>query len=163
MIKQSPSIKSFIALLIMGLLLSLTVFNGFRFWKLMSEPVQQQAIKTDIPVVSKSKKYPTPQMIISWNLLGKETVKTVQAPKTTLRLTLIGIISSTDEQQAIAIVEDSSRKQNHYKVGDTIKNNVKVKAIQSDHIVIDNNSRDEIVQLKKLKSKSPIIKKVVIQ
>lgn len=163
MTKQNPSIKSFIALLVIGLFLSLTTYNGYRSWDLMSNPVKPQTIQADLLSISQSKKYPTAPMIISWNLLGKETSRIVQAPKTTLRLKLIGIIGSTDDQQAIAIVEDSSRKHKHYKVGDKIKNNVKVKSIQPDHIVIEHNSRDEVVPLKKLNSNSPIIQKVDIK
>lgn len=163
MIKPKLSLKSSLALLVIGLLLGLIIVNGFRIWGLYSQPDEQLSVQIDKPSTFKSKKYPTPLMIVSWNLFGKDAVKTVQAPKTTLRLNLIGIISSTADQEAVAIVETSPRKQNYYKVGDEIKKNVKVKSIQTDQIVIENNSRDEIVQLKKLKSKTPIIQKVVIQ
>ena len=163
MVKSKLSLKHLIVITIIGLLLALTGINGMRLFHLMMPPPEEELAQSAIPQLNKAKKIPSPQVIASWNLFGQNVVKAVQAPKTSLRLKLIGIISSTASSQARAIVEDSSRKQKHYKVGDEIKKNVTVKSIHPDHIVIVHNSRDEIVQLNTLKDKKSMIKKVVIQ
>ncbi len=154
--------KNMIVLITIGLLLLLIVYNGVKFYQLQTEPFIGSQVSAEQSVISQSKKNISPQTIIRWHLFGKETVKQVQAPKTTLRLKLIGIISSTNDNQARVIIEDSSRKQLFYKVGDKIKNNVTVKSIHPNHIVIMHNSREEIVQLKSSNTKETIITKVVI-
>ena len=163
MLKQNTSIKHLIALLVIGCLLGLVALNSVRFMGLFSQPESSVSLQTNIPKVSAKQKLPSPEMISSWNLFGKAATESTRAPKTNLRIKLIGIISSTSDGQARAIIEESSRKHKHYKVGDKIKNNVTIKSIQPDHIVIVHNSRDEIVPLNALRNKNSIIKKVVIQ
>jgi len=150
-------------LLVILILLSLTIWNGFNFYKNLTDKSAEQVLHTPvIPSKIQSKKIPQPKTISSWHLMGENRdKKPTKAPKTTLRLKLIGIISSTVDGQARAIIEISPRKHKYFKVGDDIKQNVKVKFINADHIIINHNSREEIVPLISLKPKKPIIKKVV--
>ena len=163
MLKQNTSIKHFIVLLVIGSLLGLITLNSVRFFALFSQSETPAPVQANIPKVYAKPKLPSPQSIASWNLFGKAAIQTTRAPKTNLQIKLIGIISSTSDGQARAIIEESPRKQKHFKVGDKIKNNVSIKSIQPDHIVIVHNSRDEIVPLDALKNKRSIIQKVVIQ
>ncbi|MCW8931059.1 MAG: hypothetical protein OQL19_12570 [Gammaproteobacteria bacterium] len=161
---QSIFIKNIIVLLGIGLFLALITFNGLNFYNLLnrtSEPLQPDTTTT---LIKQSKKIPPPQAIVRWHLFGTNSVKQqAKVPKSTLRLKIIGIISSTLDGEARVIIEDSSRKQKFYKVGDKIKQNVSVKSIHADHIVIMHNSRQEIVQFKSLNIQKNIIKKVVLQ
>jgi len=163
MIKPNLSLKYVLIFAGIGLLLLLTAINGKRIFTLFTLPNEINQSQPNTHQIKQTRNIPSPQLIASWNLFGIEAPKTIQAPKTKLRLKLIGVISSTIDSQARAIVQDSSSKQKYYKVGDEIKQNVIVKSIYPDHIVIEHNSRDEIIQLKTKKNENSIIKKVVIQ
>lgn len=160
MIKPDMSIKYLASFLIIALLIALMAYNGYRFMRIYSQADEQAPIQPFVATSYQKVTFPSPDMIISWNLFGKtKTVQNITAPKTRLQLKLIGIISSSSEQQARAIITDQSKKQNHYKVGDQIKKNVELKAIQNDHVVIINNGREEVVPLDRLKNKQSIIRK----
>lgn len=138
--------------------------NGIKFYHFLKNKPESAVTSIDAALTSPEKHSASAQTIISWRLFGKDAVKQqANVPKTTLRLKLIGIISSSRDGQARVIIENASRQQKHYKVGDKIKNNVSVKSIHPDHIVILHNSREEIVPLKTLNSNANLIKKVVIQ
>ncbi|MCU7833546.1 MAG: hypothetical protein KZQ56_13430 [gamma proteobacterium symbiont of Lucinoma myriamae] len=149
--------------MIILILLSSATWNGFNFYKNLTD--NSAGLVQHTPVIIsgiQSKKIPQPKTISGWHLMGENKAnKPIKAPKTTLSLKLIGIISSTVDGQARAIIEVSPRKHQYFKVGDDIKQNVNVKFINADHIIINHNSREEIVPLISLKPKIPIIKKVV--
>ena len=69
------------------------------------------------------------------------------ARETRLALTLQGIVSSTDEDKARAIIE-AKREQGQYGVGDELPiNKVKVAKILRDRVVLDNNGSYELLLL----------------
>ena len=160
---QNILFKNIFVLMIIGLLIALTAVNGLNFYNLVTKSSEDIQIQTKMPLVSQSQKIASSQAIVQWHLFGKNTIQQTSVPKTTLRIKLIGIISSTSDGQARIIIEGPSRKQEYYKVGDKIKNNVTVKSIHPDHIVIMHNSREEIVPLRALNTQKNLIKKVVIQ
>lgn len=157
-------LKKMSALFVILILSSLIIFNAFNFYKLFTNKAVEPARQNNSVVSTnfKSKKVPPPNVISRWHLMGEnKSNKPLKAPKTTLNLKLIGILSSSIDGQARAIIEISPRKHQFFKVGDDIKQNVKVKFINADHIIINHNSREEIVPLISLKPKTPILKKVV--
>ncbi|NOQ77822.1 MAG: hypothetical protein GQ546_00310 [Gammaproteobacteria bacterium] len=161
MVMHNLLFKKIIVLLIILSLLSLITWNGFNFYKMLTDKPEAVQHAPVMALKSQSKKIPSPNTISQWHLMGAQNTQTLKAPKTTLHLKLIGIISSAADGQARAIIEVSAQKHKHFKVGDDIKQNVEIKAINADHIVINHNSREEIVPLISLKPKTPIIKKVV--
>jgi general secretion pathway protein C len=153
------SLKQVSIALIMLMLAALIADNLFSAFLMMTDKHdtetglthQQQPLASN--ALSKSKQI-TPQAIIGWHLFGKsEAVQAtnVPAPETSLKLKLIGVISSDDMQQARAIIAVTSDKQKHYKVRDTINDNVKIKAIYADRIILIHNSRDEVLFLERKK------------
>jgi len=163
MLMHNILLKKFVILLIITLLCSLTFINAFKFYVLLTEKKVSIRSTSPLSVNYEKKNTPTAQMIAHWYLFGKSKPKKIIAPKTKLHLNLIGIISSTVDSQARAIIELSPPEQKYYKVGDKIKKNVEIKMINTDHIVIIHNSREEILPLKSLKSSKDIIKKVVVK
>ncbi len=150
-------------LAIIGLLLGLIVANGINSYHLMMITPSSVVANNEEMFNSTQSKIANPQTIVRWHLFGSHVVKQSTVPKSTLRLKLIGIISSTRDGEARVIIEGTSRKQSYYKVGDKIKQNVSLQSIHPDHIVIMHNSRQEIVQLKTLDTKKNMIRKVVTQ
>ena len=155
--------KKIIVLLAILVFLSLTTFNGLNFYKMLTDKSESARSVPLTVAESQSKMIPPPNTISQWHLMGIKSPEPIKAPKTTLQLKLVGIISSTVDGQARAIIEVLPGKQKHFEVGDEIKKNVDIKSINIDHIVINHNSREEILPLNPLKSKAPIIKKVVVE
>ncbi len=94
--------------------------------------------------------------IANWHLFGKveaaapvKVEQPVDLPVTNLRLTLRGVIASSDAAVARAIVADSSGNENFYKIGDTLPGNAVLKEVHGDRIVIQRGSRFETLKLPK--------------
>lgn len=158
--KYPISINYIVVFLIITFLLTLIAYNAFRLVDLLTQSEQKQPEKISAPVKFDNGKIPSIQTISSWHLFGQPVQKKVLAPKTRLSLKLIGIIASTEGSQARAIIADASQKQQHYKVGDKIKQNVVIKTIEAEHVVIVHNSREEILPLDTSKNTDSIIRKV---
>ena len=93
--------------------------------------------------------------VISANLFGNpKPAKVIKnAPKTTLNLTLEGILSATDANLARAIIS-SKRKSELYSVGDEIKGaGASIKEIRSQEVILNRNGAIESLPIKKSESK----------
>ena len=156
-------LKNIIVLISIGLLIAIIVNNGVNFYQLTSKSIADVPFNKDVSLASLTKKLASPQTIERWHLFGINSIAQTEVPKSTLRLKITGIISSTIDGESRVIIEGSSRSQKTYKVGDQIKQNVRLKSIYPDHIVIIHNARQEIVPLKNLNTNKNLIKKVVIQ
>ncbi len=165
MLMHNTLLKKFIVLLVITLLCSLTFINAVKFYALLTEKKALAHSTSPLSIKYEKKNTPTVQMITRWQIFGKNKPKSkkVIAPKTKLNLNLIGIISSTKDSQARAIIELSSRVQKYYKIGDKIKKNIEIRAINTDHIVIVHNSQEEILPLKSLQIRKDIIKRVIVK
>lgn len=92
--------------------------------------------------------------LLSQNLFGKFQDKptisapaATNAPKTTLNLTLFGVVASTDPQMALAVIGNGTFQQ-VYGIGETIKNSKAILSqVMPDRVVLRNNRRDEILML----------------
>ena len=95
--------------------------------------------------------------VISANLFGNpKPVKVVKnAPKTTLNLTLQGILSATDANVARAIISSNKKKKGTlYSVGDEIKGaGASIKEIRSQEVILNRNGSIESLPIKKSQSK----------
>jgi len=92
--------------------------------------------------------------IPQWHLFGEvmrevSTPKPVDLPETNLKLTLRGLIASTNPAEARAIVADPSGKENSYRIGDKLPGNAELTEIHADRIVIKRGGRYETLKLPK--------------
>lgn len=101
--------------------------------------------------------------IVAANLFGDPAPKKVvvkKAPKTTLNLTLQGILWASDDTMARAIIQSGKKQPELYSVGEKIKNaGASVKEIRDAEVLLDRNGAVESLPLVKKKSsgKGPVI------
>lgn len=152
--QPSPRFRALVHLLLILLLsYSLSQFT----WRLLPEP-EQSAL---LPVTGQLSKLTSvsdtaglAQQIPQWHLFGvqvQEAVapKSIDLPETNLKLTLRGLIASTEPDEARAIVADPSGKENFYKIGDKLPGNAELSEIHADRIVIKRGGRFETLKLPK--------------
>ena len=98
------------------------------------------------------------QSIAAAHLFGDATRKPPPPPEpieeapvvqeeTKLNLQLAGVYAADPQERAIAIISAGSAEQNAYGVGDKISGETTLKAVYSDHVIIDNRGRDEKLSL----------------
>lgn len=73
----------------------------------------------------------------------------IEAPKTSLRLTLKGVFSSEDPERALAIISDASGKEKLYQAGDNVPGGASVHTIYPDRVILNRNGRFETLNLPK--------------
>ncbi len=98
-------------------------------------------------------------LIADAHLFGEYKAPEVSAPKpepkpevtrdSRLNIRLTGILDSSNDQNSIAILAESSNPEMFYIVGDEIKPGVKLVEVNLDHIIIDNGGTREKVSLPK--------------
>ncbi len=95
--------------------------------------------------------------VVRANLFGSSAPKAVvkNAPKTTLDLTLQGILSATDNTVARAIINSGKKKKSKlYSVGDDIEGaGASIKEIRLTEVILNRNGSIESLSLKKRTSK----------
>lgn len=107
----------------------------------------------DIKPVNKTRKAPyRVNQITSAKLFGDASPKAVvrEAPKTTLDLTLQGVLWADDNSMARAIIQRGRQKSVLYSVGETIKGaGVEIREIRSVEVILDRNGAAESLPLLK--------------
>ncbi|MGO1295678.1 MAG: type II secretion system protein GspC [Vibrio sp.] len=79
----------------------------------------------------------------------------VDAPKTRLNLSLVGVVSSSNSHSSLAVISHQG-SQDTYGLGETIDGtSVKLKAVLPDRVIIDNAGRDETLMLSGLDYSKP--------
>ncbi len=152
--------KKLSIVIIIAILIILILVNMYRFYVSVFQSDSSTIVSNKEVLLSPARKVIAADSIVNWHLLGQtEAVQAVKAPKTTLKLTIKGILSSTDTSQARVIIEMSRNKDKYFKEGDKIRKNVTIKSIHSDYIVIRHNSREEIVSLKNNSKKNSLLQK----
>jgi type II secretion system protein C len=138
-----------LAVVCLLLAISKIAWSGYTQIKLKEENYKAQTI----PPISKATK-PTYNIndVVSANLFGDPAPKVVveKAPKTTLDLTLQGILWATDSNLGRAIIMSGKRKSELYSVGDTIKGaGASVKEIREGEVLLNRNGATESLPLQK--------------
>ncbi len=138
-------------------------------WLLVPQPEVASVTSVQRSNVSQSmqKKLSTRQKIqkISQSHLFGQTIKesvaataVQEAPDSSLSYKLRGIYYSSDEALASVILQKNANKTNFYRLGDEIDNQIFIKQIQQDHILISRRGRLEKLSIEKplanLKNKS---------
>lgn len=89
--------------------------------------------------------------IAKWHLFGNPQnpalVHVLNAPATTLKLTLRGTLALPDAKQGMAMIADEQGGENAYKVGDAINDNVKLAEVYTDHVVLTHEGVAETLTL----------------
>lgn len=127
-------------------------------WRLLPAPEQeapQQPVVTAPVVTNDRAPRIDEQQIADWHVFGvagedKPVPKAaVEAPDTSLKLTLSGVFASEEAGQARAIVGDPRGKEDHYAVGDPLPGGAKLSEIYPDRIILERNGRYETLRLPK--------------
>ena len=109
-----------------------------------------------VPVAAEQQPRIDEQQIAAWHVFGvageaKPAPKAaaVEAPDTSLKLTLRGVFASDEAGRARAIVGDPRGKEDHYAVGDPLPGGAKLSEIYPDRIILERNGRYETLRLPK--------------
>jgi general secretion pathway protein C len=115
------------------------------------------------PVVEVKQESPVPadpgQQLVSqlpgWHLLGQatrasapaRTASPVNAPDTTLKLELRGLLASNEPKNARAIIADPRGKEDQYAIGEKVPGNAELSEIHADRVILKRNDRYETLRL----------------
>lgn len=142
-----------VAILLCLLVLTSISWNVITHKKLKADNYSPQEIA---PIVaSKSRGYRVDD-IVKANLFGNPNPAPVEKviTKTTLDLTLQGILSASDTQMARAIIRSGKSKSELYSIGEQIKGaGVSVEEIKFNEVLLNRNGAIESLSLNKKKSK----------
>ena len=109
----------------------------------------------EIQPINKSRKAPyRVRQIIDADLFGNPTPQAVvqKAPKTTLDLTLQGILWASDSSVARAIIQSGRKDSNLYSIGEKIKGaGAEIREIRTAEVILDRNGAAESLPLIKAK------------
>jgi general secretion pathway protein C len=89
------------------------------------------------------------QDLASWNLFGEADQKdaspkeAINAPKTRLRLALMGVFVAKNEQQSSAIIAEQGREGEFFKVGDRVQGRARLSQVYADKVILDNSGKLE--------------------
>lgn len=98
--------------------------------------------------------------VVRANLFGDPSPAPIakKAPKTTLNLTLQGVLWATDNGLARAIISEGKKTSKLYSVGEKISGaNASVKEIRNNEVILDRNGASESLPIVKLKGSDGII------
>jgi len=119
---------------------------------------QNYAAQKIAPIKTKPKESYRVVDIVRANLFGDPSpAKVVQknAPKTTLDLTLQGVLSATDENMARAIIMSGKRNSKLYSIGETIQGaGVSIEEIRASEVLLNRSGAIESLPLVKGKGSS---------
>ncbi|MFT4634233.1 MAG: type II secretion system protein C [Arenicella sp.] len=112
--------------------------------------------QTIAPISKKAKFSYKIENIVSANLFGDPSPKltTKVAPKTTLDLTLQGVLSASNNAMARAIIMSGKHQSKLYSIGDSIQGaGVSIEEIKPNEVLLNRNGAIESLPLNTLKSK----------
>ncbi len=126
-------------------------------WLVVPEPEQEAQPVAVAPVAAaRQQARIDEQEIAGWHVFGvagedKPAPKAaaVEAPDTSLKLTLRGVFASDAAGEARAIIGDPRGKEDHYAVGDPLPGGAKLSEIYPDRIILERNGRYETLRLPK--------------
>lgn len=107
----------------------------------LPEPAKSPAQQT---AVSSEK-----QDLASWDLFGKadevdsNVQEEINAPKTRLRLALMGVFVAASPSQSSAIIAEQGREGEFFKVGDRVQGRARLSQVYEDKVILDNSGKLE--------------------
>jgi general secretion pathway protein C len=128
-------------------------------WLVMPDTGQDTPAPATAPVplpVKRDRPRISEQQVAAWHVFGvageekpPPKVAAVDAPDTSLKLTLRGVFASDEAGEARAIVGDQRGEEKHYSVGDPLPGNATLSEIYPDRIILERNGRYETLRLPK--------------
>ena len=85
----------------------------------------------------------------SWNIFGKADEapvaqqEEINAPKTRLRLVLMGVFVSNPKENGSAIIAEQGRECEFFKVGDRVQGRARLSQVYNDKVILDNSGKLE--------------------
>lgn len=85
----------------------------------------------------------------SWNIFGKADEapvvqqEEINAPKTRLRLVLMGVFVSNPKDNGSAIIAEQGREGEFFKVGDRVQGRARLSQVYNDKVILDNSGKLE--------------------
>ena len=90
--------------------------------------------------------------IADWHIFGNAAIeaiaipKEVNAPKTRLRLELLGVMAASIAEKSSAIIAPKGGAGENYRVGDIVQGRTKLAAVHSDKVILDSNGKLETLK-----------------
>jgi general secretion pathway protein C len=119
-------------------------------WLLSDEPAQAEAL---IPLSLKNTEPESLQNLLRYPLIQSASIATTQgpasidAPKTSLKLKLVGLMYSTDENDARAIIESQEEGARSFAIRERVADNAEIYSIEQDRVILMHAGRQEALLL----------------
>ena len=122
----------------------------WKLWLLYDESPQPKAL---IPLSPKNTESQSLQNLLRYPLIQSASDTATQgaastdAPKTSLKLTLVGLMYSTDKNQARAIIENQRDGARSYATHERVADNAEIYSIEPDRVILIHAGRQEALML----------------
>ena len=122
----------------------------WKLWLLYDESPQPKALIPLSPKITESEslqnllRYP---LIQSASDTATQDSASIDAPKTSLKLTLVGLMYSTDKDQARAIIESQKDGARSYAIHERVADNAEIYSIEPDRVILIHAGRQEALML----------------
>jgi general secretion pathway protein C len=83
-----------------------------------------------------------------------EIPKEVNAPKTRLRLELLGVMAASNAENSSAIIAPKNGAGENYRIGDIVQGRTKLAAVHQDQVILDSNGKLETLKFDLTKKSS---------
>lgn len=158
-LRRAGRSRALIAAVNIALILLLAWIAARATWTFLAgEPGPADPGEAAMPAPAPVQRAPryNPAQIAAFHLFGEaskveqvEVQVPVDAPDTSLQLTLSGVLASDDPKEARAIVADARREEKHYALGDPLPGGAKLREIHPDRIILERAGRFETLRLPK--------------
>jgi len=122
----------------------------WKLWLLNDESPQARAL---IPLSPKNTEPESLQNLLRYPLIQSASIPTTQgsasidAPKTSLKLKLVGLMYSTDKNQARAIIESPKDGARSYATHERVADNAEIYSIEPDRVILFHAGKQEALML----------------
>jgi general secretion pathway protein C len=136
-------------LLIIKWLLALTIayYSAALTWMLIDRPTL--VLPEPSRSIAQQSTVAKNHNIAAWHLFGKQdqvaatTTEQINAPKTRLRLSLMGVFVASKPDQSSAIIAEQGREGEFFKVGDRVQGRARLSQVYEDKVILDNSGKLE--------------------
>jgi general secretion pathway protein C len=122
----------------------------WKLWPINDESPQARAL---IPLSPKNTEPESLQNLLRYPLIQSASIPTTQgsasidAPKTSLKLKLVGLMYSTDKNQARAIIENPKDGARSYATHERVADNAEIYSIEPDRVILFHAGKQEALML----------------
>ena len=122
----------------------------WKLWPINDESPQARAL---IPLSPENTEPESLQNLLRYPLIQSESILTTQgsafidAPKTSLKLKLVGLMYSTDKNQARAIIENPKDGARSYATHERVADNAEIYSIEPDRVILFHAGKQEALML----------------